>query len=146
MTADAFGTHQTGSAGLLIEDDGLMTAVAARHLAAATADTQFLVELRINDGVAVQMVGVQELLQPFAHEFTEPGDTALGHIALQTEYEVVDDAIAILHHSRTYLHVATAQLDEFQGIAPRLNATNTTQFKLCIMHCALCIISHLGKF
>ena len=67
VTADALGAYQTGTAGLVVEDDGLMAAVVAGNLAASTADTHLLVELRVDDGVAVQMVGHQELLQPLAH-------------------------------------------------------------------------------
>lgn len=83
MTADALGAYQTRTAGFMVEDDGLMTAVAARHLTAATADTLLLVELRVNDGVAVQMVRIQEFLQPLAHQCLQLRDTALGHVALQ---------------------------------------------------------------
>ena len=62
VTAYALSAYQTGASGLMVEDDGLMTTVAARYLAAATTDTQFLVELRVDDGITVQMVGMQELL------------------------------------------------------------------------------------
>ena len=71
VTADALGANQTGASGYAIEDDGLMTAIAARNLTTATTDAQFLVELRIDDGVAVQMVGIQKLRQLLAHEFTQ---------------------------------------------------------------------------
>jgi hypothetical protein len=69
VTAYALGTYQTGTAGLVIEDDGLMTAVATRHLTASATDTQFLVELWINDGIAVQAVGMHKFIQPLTHQF-----------------------------------------------------------------------------
>ena len=53
--------------------------------------------------------------------------TSLGHIALQTQRQVVDDAIAVLHHRCTDLHVATAYLNKLQGVAPRLDASDTAQ-------------------
>ena len=62
VTAYALRADQTGTAGLVIEYNGLMAAVATGYLTASTADTQLLVELRIDDGVAIQMVELQELL------------------------------------------------------------------------------------
>ena len=76
------------------------------------------------------MVGIQELLQALSHQLLQFSDTTLGHITLQTENEVINDAIAILHDGGAYLHVAAAQLDELQGVTPRLNATDTAEFKL----------------
>ena len=130
VTADALGAYQTGAAGLMIEDDGLMTAVATRNLAAATADTQLLVELRVDDRIAIQMVGLQEFRQLLANKFLQLADTTLSHIALQAEDKVVDEAIAVLHDGGTHLHIAAAQLDELQGITPRLDAADTAEFNL----------------
>ena len=114
----------------MVEDNGLMATIATRYLAAATADTQLFIELWINNGVAVQMIRILELLQPLAHQLLQLCDAALGHIALQTQYEVVDDALAILHHGSAYLHVAATLLNELQGVAPRLDAADTAQVKL----------------
>ena len=61
VTADALGAYQAGTAGLMVEDNSLMTTVAARHFTAPTTNTQILVELRVDNGVAVQMVRFQEL-------------------------------------------------------------------------------------
>ena len=91
VTADALGAYQTWTAkpppilprrGEAFEDDGLMTAVVAGNLTASATDTQFLVELRIDDGVAVQTVGMQKLLQALANQLLQLRDTTLGHIAL----------------------------------------------------------------
>ena len=128
VTADALGAHQTGATGFVVKYDGLMAAIATGYLTAATTDAQLLVELRIDDGVTVQMAGIQELLQPLAHEFAQLRNTTLGHKALQAKDEVIDDAVAVLHHGGAHLHVAAAQLDELQGVAPRLNAANAAQF------------------
>ena len=68
VTADALGSYQTGVTGLAIKDDGLMPAIAARHFATSATDTQFLVELRIDNGLAIQVVGLLELRQQFAHQ------------------------------------------------------------------------------
>ena len=53
MAAYALSAHEAGLAGLMIEDNGLVAAVAARHLAASAADALLLVELGVADGVAV---------------------------------------------------------------------------------------------
>ena len=60
VTANTLGTYQTGTASVMIEDNGLMASVVTRHFTAATTDTQFLVEMRIDDRVAVKTVGLQE--------------------------------------------------------------------------------------
>ena len=73
MTAYALVANQTRTACLAIEDNGLMTAVAARHLTASAADAQFFVELRIDDGVAIQLLRLQELRQQFSHEEVQRG-------------------------------------------------------------------------
>ena len=130
VTAYTLGAYQAGTTRFSVEDDGLMTSVVARYLTAATTDALLLVKLRIDDGVTIQMVGIQELLQPLAHQFVQRRDVTLSHIALQTQYEVVDDAITILHHSGAHLHVTAAQLDEFQGVAPCLNAADSTELNL----------------
>ena len=127
MTADAFGTDKSGLARLLIKDNSLMTTVVARQLAASATHTQFLIELRIDDGITVQIVRFQELLQTLTYEVVELGDAALRHIASQAEYEVVDDAVSVLHHSGTHLYVVAPQLDELQGVAPHLDAANAAQ-------------------
>ena len=60
VTAHALGSHQTGTARQTVEDDGLVASVTTRHLAASATHTEILVELRIDDGVAVETVGLEE--------------------------------------------------------------------------------------
>ena len=60
MAAHATTTHQARLAGFVIKDDGLMTAIAARYLASATAHAQFLIKLRVNNSVAIKRIGMQE--------------------------------------------------------------------------------------
>ena len=112
VTAYTLGAYQPRTARIMIEDDSLMAPVVTRHFTATTTDTQFRVELRINDRVAVQMVGLQELRQLLSHQCSQFVDASLGHIALQAQDKVVDDAIAVLHHRCTDLHVATAYLNK----------------------------------
>ena len=114
-----------------------MASVVARHGAATATDTQFLVELGINDGIAIQRLRLLKLRQTLTDKFLKRADTTLDHIALQSQNHVLDNAIAILHDSSTHLHVAAAQLDEFQGVAPRLNTTDATQLGTSVKSCFL---------
>ena len=130
MTAYAFRADDTGLAGVVVEGDGLMTAVHARDVAAAAADALVTVNLREDDGLAVEVSGSNEVRQLLADEGIERGQPPLCEIVLQAECEVVDDAVAVLHDGGAHLHVATAQLDELQRVAPRLDAADAAQFHL----------------
>lgn len=61
VTANAFGTYEAWLSGVMVKDDCLVTTIVAGNLTSATTDTESLVELRIDDGVTVQMVWLQEL-------------------------------------------------------------------------------------
>ena len=113
MAANAFGSDKPWAAGFVIEYYGLMTTVIARHLTASASNAQFRVKLGIDDGLAVQVIGVQEFWNLFAYKLAEFRDAALNHVSLESENEVVDNAIAILHDGRTNLHIITPQLYEF---------------------------------
>ena len=71
MTAHTLGADESRLADLMesrcfiaylhfLEDDGLMTAVITRYLTTTAAYAQLLVELGVDDGVAIQIVGLQE--------------------------------------------------------------------------------------
>jgi hypothetical protein len=68
VTADTLCANQTGPSGFFVEDDGLVAAVATRYFTASAPYAQIHVELGIDDGVAVQTVGMQELLQTLANQ------------------------------------------------------------------------------
>lgn len=46
---------------------------------------------------------------------------------LETEGQVIDDAVAILHDCGAHLKVAATQLDKLERVLPGLNAANTAQ-------------------
>ena len=71
VAAYTFRTHKTWTACVMIEYDRLMPTIVARHLASAATDTLFLVELRINNGVAVKTVGILELGQMLANQLLQ---------------------------------------------------------------------------
>ena len=52
-------------------------------------------------------------------------DAAFLHVGLHTQNEVIDNAVAILHHGGAHLYVSTTQLDELQRIAPCLDSSDT---------------------
>jgi hypothetical protein len=126
MTTYTLGADNTGLTSCSFENDGLMTAVVAGNQATATADTLIVIYLRIDNRVTIQMVGIHKRRQRLTHKFLEFTYATLGHIALNTEQQVIDDTIAILHYGGTQLHIATAQLNKLQCIAPRLDATDAT--------------------
>ena len=111
---------------LTIEVDSLMTAITARGVATPAANTFLMVKLRVNDGLSVQLGRQREIRQLLTNKSIQLVDATLRHVVLHTKNEVVDDAIAVLHHSGTNLHVTATQLDKFQCIAPRFNSAYTT--------------------
>ena len=108
MASDALGADDTRLAGVGIETDSLMTAIPAGDIASPAAHALLAVNLRIDDGLAVKVGGGDEIRQFFAYDFCQLGDATLGEIMLKAEDEVVDDAVAVLHHSGAHLHVAAA--------------------------------------
>ena len=71
VAANAAGADKARTATLVVEDNSLVTTVATRYLTTAAADAQLMVELRINDGVAIKRVGIQEQRQRLADECLE---------------------------------------------------------------------------
>ena len=49
---------------------------------------------------------------------------------LQTEDEVVNDTVAVLHDGGAHLYVAASELDEVQRIAPGLNTADTADIHM----------------
>ena len=67
MATYALRAHDARLAGGGVEDDGLVAAVLTGGVAAAAADALVAVNLRIDDGLAVEVGGQIELRQTFAH-------------------------------------------------------------------------------
>ena len=111
MASYAFGAEDLRFA-VLVKSDRLVASVGAGDIASSATDTFLAVDLREDHRLAVEVMGKNKVLQFLADECLELGNTSLLHVVLQTEDEVVDDPIAILHHRRTDLHVAAAQLNK----------------------------------
>ena len=110
---------------VLVKDDRLVTAIGTRDEATAAADTFLAVYLGEYHCLAIEIGRHNDIGQFLAHQFFEFDDTTLLHIMLQTEFEVIDDTVALLHNRRTNLYVAAAELQELQCIAPGLYTAYT---------------------
>ena len=77
---------------------GLMATVGAGNRAPAAADTKVAVYLGEDYGVAVKVMRQIELGQDFANQVCQIADSAAGHIVLEAENHIVDDAVAVLHY------------------------------------------------
>ena len=127
MTTHTLGAYDARLTGGGVEDDGLMTTIATGGLTTSAAHTNLTIDLGIDDGLTVEVGGHYEGIDSLANQVGKMTDTPLDHIALKTQFQVVDDAIAILHDSGAHLDIAAAQLDELQGVAPRLDAANAAE-------------------
>ena len=127
VAANAFCADDVRLASLEVELYSLMSAIPTRRVAPAAAYALRAVNLWQNNGLAVQFVRRYEPAEFLAHYCVKTAYSAHTHVMLQARYEVVDYAVAILHHGRANLHVSAAQLNVFQGIAPRLNSANAAE-------------------
>ena len=136
MATDALGAEDLRFA-VLVKSDRLVSSVGAGDIASSATDTLLAVDLREDHRLAVEVMGKNKVLQFLAHECLEFGNTSLLHVMLQTEDEVVDDAIAVLHDGGTDLHVAAAELDELQRVAPCLDTADTADVDMFLDACVM---------
>ena len=123
VAADALAAHEVRLA-VVAEGDGLVSAVHAGNITPAAADAFLAVEDGEDDGVTVQVAGLDKAGDLFAHQGRELGDATACHVVLQSQFQVVDDAVAILHDGGAHLQIAASQLDELEGVAPGLDAAD----------------------
>ena len=126
MTADALGADNLRLARFGVESNGLMAAILTRDITPTAADAAFMVYLREHFGVAVEVRRQYKVGQLLGHKIVQMADSPLFHVGLQAQYEVIDDAVAVLHDGGTHLNIAASQLDELQRVAPSLNAPDAT--------------------
>ena len=107
-----------------------MPSVRTGDIASSATDTFIPVDLRIYHRLAIQIMRQDEILQLLAYQFLQFGYSPLLHIILQTENQIIDDPIAILHDRRTYLYIAAAELDKLQRVAPGLNTAYTADIHM----------------
>ncbi len=96
MTAYALCADDTGLACLGVEGDGLMTAILTGDITASAADAALAVDLRIDDGIPVEVMRHHDMWQLFSHDILEVCDVTRCQVCLQSRHEIVDDAIAVL--------------------------------------------------
>ena len=58
MTANAAAANKTRATTVVVKDNGLVATIVARYLTTATAYAQLMVELRINNCIAIERVGI----------------------------------------------------------------------------------------
>ena len=68
MAANTAGANKVRTTRFAIEDDGLVTTIVARHLTTTTAYAQLMIELRIDNGFAIERIGLQEQRQRLANK------------------------------------------------------------------------------
>ena len=127
MAADAFFAVEIWLA-VGVESEGLMATVSARDITTAAADAFRAVELREYFGAAVEIERKHEVRQLFTYYLFYRVEAALGEVMCHAGDEVVDDSVAVLHHGGAHLHVAAAELQELQGVAPSLDASDAADF------------------
>lgn len=123
MTAYTVGANQAGPA-ILIEVDGLVTAVKTADGAAAAAQALFQIKLWERDGGAVQIICTGEVLQTFAHQFMQALISRLFQETGQTAGQICDDAVTVLHDGSGHLEIGAAQRQKFGRVMPGLNAAH----------------------
>ena len=127
MTTNAFLADKMRLAGVVIESDGLMTTILTRDVTTATADAFLTVEQRENHRLTVKIGRQHKRWKQLTDKVFKMLNTSFCHVGLHAHHQIVDDAVALLHHSGTNLHVAAAHLDELQGVVPRFNAADATE-------------------
>lgn len=116
-----------------------MAAIGTGNYAAAAANALGCVKAWINHRCAVKVMREVELGQKFSYKVFQFGYAPFGHIILQTQNHVINDAVSVLHYCCADLHVVTAQLDEFQSVTPGLDAAYAAELDILedgvLCHC-----------
>ena len=105
-----------------------MAAVRAGNHAASAADALLPMKFREYDRVTLQHIGgIADGIQGKASRFLHAGKAFFSQIIVEPGFEIVDDAVAILHHRRRDLNASGAQQNEFQRVRPVLHAAHGAQ-------------------
>ena len=84
MTAYTLGAYNARLTSDCVEDNGLMTTIAAGNFATTATHALLEINLGIDDGVAIEIVGCYEHFYSFANQFGYVTNASLGHVALET--------------------------------------------------------------
>ena len=102
-----------------------MAAVCAGNLAASAADAGLPLEFWIDDAVPLQTVrGFADRRERQSHRVLHGAESLFLQIIVQPRFQIVNDAVAVLHDGGRDLNGARAQEQEFQRVAPRLHAAH----------------------
>ena len=104
--------------------DALVRAVPAGDVAELAADAQRLVDPRDDLVVQVQVLPLRHLRQALAAKIVERCKSLLVHPVGEAVDHLLDDAVAVVHHRRAYLHRAAAQQQKLRRILPVADAAD----------------------
>ena len=84
-----------------------MTTVPTRHITTSATDTLVSIYLGIDYRIAVEIGRRDKVRKLFAYDIFKMFDASITKVCLESQDEVVDDAIAVLHNGSTYLDITT---------------------------------------
>lgn len=141
VAAHAAASEQTRPAGLQVELDGLMSAVVAGGVAAATAYALSVVETREENRVALEPVMRHDGAYGSAYDRPEAAEMLDLQIIAYTLQQVLYDTVAVLHHGRGDLHASCSERDEFESVDPVLDASHSAD----VHPTELFAVRHIGN-
>ena len=102
-----------------------MAAIRAGDHAASAADALLPMEFREDHRVAFQHIRrLADRAQSKATRLLHTGKAFFREIQVESGFEIVDDAVAVLHHRRRDLDAACSQQNILQCVGPALHATH----------------------
>ena len=94
-----------------------MSPVGTGDHTAAASDALLPMKLRENNGVAFQNIGrITDSIQRKPHRLADLGKALLRQVIVEPRLEIVDDAVALLHHRRGDLNAARTEQDKLQRV------------------------------
>ena len=104
---------------VFIKTDRLMSAIPAGDHTASAADAPIMVKFREKDRIPFQIVCVQiNRIYSQSDCFTDIAETFFGDEAAQSGFQVIDNAVTVLHDCSCYLQLCTAEQDKFESVPP----------------------------
>ena len=109
QTADAFFGIAVRCAGLFIPLHRLMPAVIAGDIAAAAADTFFLINMRVDNVAAVELFGRHDVVIGETNHLIKRMEALIVKVVGEAAYHIFDDTVAVLHDAGRNLQRRRAQ-------------------------------------
>src|SRR5262249_34900102 len=103
---------------LAVEMNTLVRTIPASGVAEFTSDAFFFVDARHDFVIQVEMLPFLHPPEALALKFGNRRETLFAHPIRQAVAHVIHNTVAIVHHRCADLHVAAAQKQKLDGIAP----------------------------